>query len=152
MRQDAQTLLEIPFFRGVPPAAIVALTHRAVIESYDTDMTVFRQGDTSDRALLLISGRLEVTLGDGPARKRVGDVRPGEVFGETALFAPGQRRSASVFALEPSRALVISQELIATKNEGCVQQGLENDEDAVVGGETVQQALDSCPEEHRLAL
>lgn len=46
---------------------------------------LFRQGDLSDRLYLLVSGHIELI-------EIAGSVKPGEIFGEIAFFAPDRRR------------------------------------------------------------
>ena len=79
--------------------------------SFKTGVTIFTQGDESDVALLLLDGLLGVEDQRGQHRE-VGQVNTGEIVGETALFARGGKRSATVRALKSSQCLLINQELL----------------------------------------
>lgn len=63
---------------------------------------LFEQGDEARELYALISGALEVSVLSIDGRKLALNVmRPGALFGEIALFDPGER-TATVTALEPS--------------------------------------------------
>jgi len=57
---------------------------------------VIREGDDGDTAFFIVSGEVEVLVGDGG--RRVGILGAGEVFGEMCLIEPGPR-SATIVAL-----------------------------------------------------
>ncbi|MFN2428111.1 MAG: cyclic nucleotide-binding domain-containing protein, partial [Candidatus Binatia bacterium] len=60
---------------------------------------LFRQGDAAEDALVVVSGVLQVSIQDAfGAEKVVGEVGPGEIVGEVALFTE-QARTASVVAM-----------------------------------------------------
>ncbi len=75
---------------------------------------IVKEGDAADAAYIITSGRCEtrqVDPGD-PSRSHVLRVLgPGDVFGETAIFADAPR-SASVVALEEVRAVVVERAAI----------------------------------------
>ncbi|MGR3758614.1 Crp/Fnr family transcriptional regulator [Roseobacteraceae bacterium NS-SX3] len=65
--------------------------------------TLFEQGDTGDALYAIIEGTLEFSTLSAAGRKLSLDrMGPGAVFGEIALFDPGER-TATVTAVEPSR-------------------------------------------------
>ncbi|MEO1108468.1 MAG: Crp/Fnr family transcriptional regulator [Pseudomonadota bacterium] len=67
--------------------------------------TLFEQGDEGDALYAILSGTLEVSFLAMSGRKlTLTLMRPGEVFGEIALFDSGPR-TATVTAAEPSRVL-----------------------------------------------
>jgi CRP-like cAMP-binding protein len=74
---------------------------------------VFEPGTLADHALLLVQGRFEVELPDGS--RTLGDVWPGEIVGETAFFHDAPLRTARVKAVLPSRAAVITRELLESQ-------------------------------------
>ena len=64
---------------------------------------LFEQGDVGDALYAIVSGSLEFSILSREGRKLSLDVmRPGALFGEIALFDPGDR-TATVTALENSR-------------------------------------------------
>ncbi len=112
VRQHAEVLGGLRLFRAVPSQYIGDFLKRCPLEEYGTGEVLFRQGDEADRAMLVVSGRLVSAVGEGMNSRTVGEVLAGEVVGETALFVDGGRRSATVTATEPTRCLLITQELL----------------------------------------
>ena len=60
--------------------------------------TIIREGDEGNTAFLIVSGMVEVNVGEGDDAKMVGKLDAGEIFGEMSLIDPGPR-SATVKAL-----------------------------------------------------
>jgi CRP-like cAMP-binding protein len=112
MSSDIDTLSALYLFQAVPRPSLQALLQVAPAVSFSIAQPVFRQGDAAESALLLLSGRFTVEVQEGGATRTIGEVHPGEVVGETALFLPGARRTATVRAREPSRALVLRPEVM----------------------------------------
>ncbi|MDE4173475.1 Crp/Fnr family transcriptional regulator [Phaeobacter sp. PT47_59] len=82
---------------------------RQMLESQASDIrlsqgeTLFEQGDTGDALYAIVEGALEFSILSVSGRKLTLDLmRPGAIFGEIALFDPGER-TATVTATEPSR-------------------------------------------------
>jgi CRP/FNR family cyclic AMP-dependent transcriptional regulator len=69
--------------------------------------TILTEGEEGRTAYLLVSGKVEVTVGAGAKAKAVATLRAGEVFGEMSLIEPGPR-SATVKALDRTECLVTS--------------------------------------------
>ena len=68
----------------------------------DEGQVLFEQGDEATELYALISGNLEVSVLSMDGRKlALNMMRPGALFGEIALFDPGER-TATVTATEPS--------------------------------------------------
>jgi CRP-like cAMP-binding protein len=73
--------------------------------SLDKNETLFDQDDEGDALYAIVEGTLEVSFLAMSGRKlALTLMRPGEVFGEIALFDSGPR-TATVAAAEPSRVL-----------------------------------------------
>lgn len=71
--------------------------------SLEEGQILFEQGDEGDTLYAIFSGSLEFSVLSSEGRKLSLDVmRPGALFGEIALFDPGER-TATVTALEASR-------------------------------------------------
>jgi CRP-like cAMP-binding protein len=62
------------------------------------------EGDAGDTAFFIVSGSVEVVLGEGDKAKVVGTLGEDEVFGEMCLIEPGPR-SATVIALTDTDCL-----------------------------------------------
>lgn len=81
------------------------LTALATSVSLDRGEVLFEQGDEGDALYALLEGALEASFLAMSGRKLVLSLmRPGEVFGEIALFDSGPR-TATITAAEPSRVL-----------------------------------------------
>ena len=71
--------------------------------------TIISEGDEGDTAFFIVSGSVDVIVGQGARAKIVGTLQAGEVFGEMCLIEPGPR-SATVKALTDAECLAISYE------------------------------------------
>ncbi len=69
--------------------------------------TILTQGEEGRTAYLIVSGKVEVTVGSGAKAKALATLRGGEVFGEMSLLEPGPR-SATVKALDRTECLMTS--------------------------------------------
>lgn len=105
---SVEKLARLPLFRDVPEASLQRLLQRSALQTYRIAEHVFEQGSAADRALLLVEGRLEVSVKSGSTHRHVGEIHPGEVVGEQALFVTGGRRNASVFANQSSICIALS--------------------------------------------
>lgn len=70
---------------------------------------IVRQGERADTAYIIESGGCEVFVKDGPNQVSVGQLGPGDVFGETAALSTGVR-TASVVALGDVVVRVVTRE------------------------------------------
>jgi CRP-like cAMP-binding protein len=69
--------------------------------------TILTEGEEGRTAYLVVSGKVEVTVGSGAKAKSLAVLRGGEVFGEMSLLEPGPR-SATVKALDRTECMVTS--------------------------------------------
>ncbi len=99
-------------FRALPPDELAELERMAARVHFELGQPVFRQGEPADHALLLLDGRLSVSVQTDRGPRAVGDVWPGEVVGESGLFLAGAVRNANVLAEVDSVALLIDQEFL----------------------------------------
>jgi CRP-like cAMP-binding protein len=99
-------------FKAIPPEEVAELERLASKQHYAPGQRIFEQGDDADHALLLLDGRLSVAVDTDHGPQAVGDVWPGEVVGESALFIPGAQRNASVTAQLQSTALLIDRDFL----------------------------------------
>ncbi len=111
---DVEKLSRLYMFGTVPRPSLEALLIAAPPVTFKAGDLVFRQGTDADVALLLVEGKLIATVysASGKESRSIGDIRPGELLGEQALFHPGGHRSATVTAAEPSVALLITPTLL----------------------------------------
>ncbi len=81
------------------------LTAQATEISLNDGQTLFEQGDEGNALYAILEGTLEVSFLAMSGRKlTLTLMRPGEIFGEIALFDNGPR-TATISAAEPSRVL-----------------------------------------------
>lgn len=104
-------------FKHVPPEALGALVAVGTEQHFEAGDVVYAQGAPADAALILVSGKLEARLEEAGAERVLGDIRPGELVGETALLARSGRRGATVVAVEPSVGLELTPEQILEVND-----------------------------------
>ena len=67
--------------------------------------TIISEGEAGDTAFLIVSGSVEVSVGQGAEVKSVATLAAGDVFGEMSLIDPGPR-SATVKAVTATECLV----------------------------------------------
>jgi CRP-like cAMP-binding protein len=69
--------------------------------------TIIAEGDQGNCAFFIVTGSVEVTIGEGAKARTVGVLGTGEVFGEMCLIEPGPR-SATVKAISDTDCLAAS--------------------------------------------
>ena len=69
--------------------------------------TILAQGELGDTAFVIVSGSVEVSVGEGAKAKSLGTLATGDVFGEMSLIEPGPR-SATVKAVADVECVVTS--------------------------------------------
>src|SRR5438128_2574135 len=67
--------------------------------------TIISEGESGDSAFLIVSGSVEVSVGQGAATKSVGSLAAGDVFGEMSLIDAAPR-SATVRAKTDTECFV----------------------------------------------
>jgi CRP/FNR family transcriptional regulator, cyclic AMP receptor protein len=71
--------------------------------------TIISEGDQGNTAFFIVTGSVEVSIGQGAKARTVGALGTGEVFGEMCLIEPGPR-SATVKAASDVECLAASYE------------------------------------------
>src|SRR5215472_18624861 len=69
--------------------------------------TIMSEGEGGNSAFLIVSGSVEVSVGQGANPKTVGTLGAGEVFGEMCLIEPAPR-SATVKAVTDAECVATS--------------------------------------------
>lgn len=75
---------------------------------------LFREGDVAQEAYVIESGSIEIVSGEGVTRTRIALLGPTDIFGEMTLLGDRQR-SASAFALAPTRLTVVTHEYLGDR-------------------------------------
>jgi CRP-like cAMP-binding protein len=95
LERDVQLLRALPLLSAFDTEALRILAFSADRRTFAAGSTVFRKGERSDGAHLVISGRIDLDAGDGSAAV---PIAPGALIGETALFTETQRPATAVMA------------------------------------------------------
>ena len=94
------------FLASLTESECDALHGIGVLRSHQRGDVLMLQGDTDDRVMILLDGRVKVARLEQDGRELMLDIRdPGDLLGELA-FIDGGGRVATVTALEPVQALV----------------------------------------------
>lgn len=108
--RDADTLARTTLFRHLDPLQLSNLISHATEQIFPTGHVILREGEHGTSVFIILSGRVRIisTIADGPVDMFLGEVGPGEIFGEIG-FLRDTPRSATVIALERTRCLLLSQ-------------------------------------------
>jgi CRP/FNR family transcriptional regulator len=100
------------WFASLTSDEIEDLAASAETVHWDIGAIVFEEGERGEECYILHSGRVKV-LRRFPDGRRITLARlgPGEIVGELAIFS-GERRSATIQAIEPTVAISLGQEKI----------------------------------------
>ena len=112
MSEIAEGLANLYMFRSVEARHLEVLVEQAPPVTYFTGDIVFHEGAAADTALLVVTGKLVAYLDPGGDRRILGDSRPGEIVGETALFTRGGTRNATVVAEGVTQCLELSRDTL----------------------------------------
>ena len=108
MSDRLEILRGVPLLESLDPDELALIAPLFVEESYRRGDTVCRQGEEGDSFYVVASGELEVWSGAGGDRF-VGNIGPGEPFGEMSLLLGGAR-TATVTVSKPARLLALSRD------------------------------------------
>lgn len=101
-------LKDVAIFNGLSDEDIAYLTERAATRIYPKGAIIVNEGDEGNSLFLIQSGSVKAYLSDDKGKEVILSTQgPGEYFGELALFDEVPR-SASVAALEPCKAMIVS--------------------------------------------
>ena len=113
MDMTPDELAELPALRSFTHDDLAELISLSKVVNLKADMVIMEPGTVADTAMLLVSGRLTVSVeGDGGRERGVGDVWPGEIVGESAFFPGITVRTARVRVTAPGKALVLPSTLL----------------------------------------
>ncbi|HMR65813.1 MAG TPA: cyclic nucleotide-binding domain-containing protein, partial [Anaerolineae bacterium] len=94
-------------YRGLPAEVMLALVERFWLVHYAPGEAVIWQNEYNDDVYILLDGKLEVQVTQDGQPAYVGEINPGEIFGEIAFFTEDPRY-ATVRAIEPARCFVMT--------------------------------------------
>ncbi len=90
---DATQLKRIPIFHDVPDEDLTVITTFATAEEVPEGRVIVKEGDYANAFMAIEDGTAKVTRGG----EHVGDLGPGDIFGEIGLIEK-ERRTATVEA------------------------------------------------------
>lgn len=96
---------KVPIFQELRDDFIVRLASSMEQLSFPAKQTIFTQGEEGRSLYVLVSGRVQVHIGD----RELARLEQGACFGEMAVF-DAEPRSASVTTLEPCECLMLTQQ------------------------------------------
>ena len=99
-RESAQALAQVPFFSTLSKKQLGRLAEEADVVSFAAGQPVVQEGMLGETMFVVLSGEARVLKG----KRRLGSIRPGDVFGEIAIL-DGSPRSATVIAETPLTAI-----------------------------------------------
>jgi CRP/FNR family transcriptional regulator, cyclic AMP receptor protein len=104
----SEYLRRLPLFSRLPDAELADLADRVRTKSFKRGEMIFRKDDPGTHLYMVLEGGVKIALpGEFGQEALVAIMRPGEFFGELALFDRSPR-SASATALEDTRAALLA--------------------------------------------
>lgn len=100
-----ELLGSVALFAPLDRRALAGLARQATRRVYPPGETIVREGETGTALYVIARGRVRVERGTGPATAAVGELGPGDFFGELALIED-HPRSATVVAVEETECLL----------------------------------------------
>ena len=97
-------LRQTPFFAGLHDEDLENVLRMGRHVHFEPGQSIVEEGDVGDGMYIVLDGRAQVDVGG-----RYHNLEPGTFFGEMALIRR-RKRSATVKAVEPVTALIISAE------------------------------------------
>jgi CRP-like cAMP-binding protein len=96
-----------PFFAGLGPDAIEAVSHLCVSRTLEPDQILFEKGEPADALYAVRRGQIRIATGTEAGRRlTLNLLGPGDVFGEIALLDAGPR-TADAIAAEATDLFVV---------------------------------------------
>ena len=99
-RRSAEALAQVPFFASLSKKQLGRLAEEADVVSFQPGQPIVEEGMLGETMFVILSGEGQVLKGG----RKLGTVRPGDVFGEIAVL-DGSPRSATVVAQTPLTAV-----------------------------------------------
>jgi len=109
-------LARAPLFARLGRRSLRKLAGLCVPRDFEPGAVVISEGDTGLGLFVVVSGKVEVTKGEGDNALRLAVMERGDLLGEMALI-DDQPRSASAVALEATRCLLITRNSFQTLTE-----------------------------------
>lgn len=105
-------LENLHLFRNVQRKDLERLAQLCQVIKFPTGQIIFPQGADAQNAMILVSGKLEVSVRTATSHRHLGEIHPGEIFGEQGLFHSAGKRNATVIANKDSHCLMVTPALM----------------------------------------
>mgnify|MGYP000722390332 CR=1 FL=1 len=105
-------LEKLHLFKDVPQKELEHLVKLCHVQRFQPGQVIFAQGSEANCAMILVSGRLEVSIQTGLINRHIGEIHPGEIFGEQGLLHSSGTRNAQVSAKRESICLVLVSQMM----------------------------------------
>jgi uncharacterized protein len=102
----------IPLFAGLRPSQARVVTLMGDLKHFKPGEAIVRRGERGDEMYVIIQGLADVWIGDGRDRRRIAEMKRGDVFGEMGLVRGGNERSADVVAASDVEALAVDERFL----------------------------------------
>lgn len=109
-------LARAPLFARLERRSLRKLAELCITRDFEPGSVMISEGDTGLGLFVIVSGRVEVTMGTGDDTIGLAVMERGDLLGEMALI-DDEPRSASAVALEPTRCLLITRNSFQTLAE-----------------------------------
>jgi len=104
-------LRSISLFQGISAEDLASLAQTLAIRKYKAGEFIFQQGDIGHTMYIVLNGQVNIYLQVFPHDLPLNTIKPGEYFGELALF-DNEPRSASAFATTDVVLLELTQTVL----------------------------------------
>lgn len=105
--QTLQMLSSVPLFSSLDKKHLEDIASILTLKSYKKNGTVFHEGDLGNALFILISGTVKISLTGHDGKETIlGMIYDNDFFGEMSLL-DGYFRSATITAVEESKALLL---------------------------------------------
>ncbi len=102
----------IPLFGGLRPSQARVVTLMGDLRRFAPGEAIVRRGERGDEMFVIINGSADVWIGADEDRRRIAEMRRGDVFGEMALVRGGAERTADVVAAGAVEALAVDERFL----------------------------------------
>lgn len=106
LKDEVQTLRQVPLFAGVAPAKLKLLAFASDRVSYRPGEILFRQGDPGDAAYVILEGKADILADASGGQIKIAELSDNAIVGEIAILCDVSR-TATVKAAGPLEALRI---------------------------------------------
>jgi CRP-like cAMP-binding protein len=110
LKDEVQTLRQVPLFAGVAPAKLKLLAFASDRVSYRPGEILFRQGDPGDAAYVILEGKADILAESNGSLIKIAELADNAIVGEIAILCDVSR-TATVKASGPLEALRIRKDV-----------------------------------------